>query len=651
MSGENTAQAEKLNFQAEVKQLLHLMIHSLYSNREIFLRELISNASDACDKLRFEALDKAELFEGDSDLKIRIGFDAEARTITVSDNGIGMARDEVIANLGTIAKSGTREFFGQLTGDQKKDAHLIGQFGVGFYSSFIVADKVTVRTRRAGLRAEDGVQWESTISGDTAGEYAIEPIEKADRGTEITLHLREDQDDLLNGWRLRELVRKYSDHIVQPIVMKKEEWNEEKKAQVATDEDETVNQASALWARPRNEITDDEYKAFYKHVGHDFGEPLAWTHARVEGRHEYTQLLYIPSAAPFDMWDRHARHGIKLYVQRVFIMDDAEKLMPAYLRFVRGVVDSADLPLNVSREILQESKDIDTIRAGCTKRILGMLEDMAKNDPEKYATFWEAFGQVLKEGVGEDFANKDKIAGLLRFASTHADTPDATVSLADYIGRMKDGQEKIYFVTAETFNAAKNSPHLEIFRKKGIEVLLLSDRVDEWVIGNLTEFDGKPLQSVAKGGLDLGGLEDEKDKEQAEKLADEYKELVDKMKASLDKRVKDVRVTWRLTDSPACLVADEADMGMNLARILKAAGQEAPASKPILEINPSHPAVKRLEKSDARFDDWAAVLFDQALLAEGGTLDDPATFVKRINELMLAMSGDSGESSIIVDSR
>ena len=649
MSGETAAQAEKMNFQAEVKQLLHLMIHSLYSNREIFLREMISNASDACDKLRFEALDKGDLFEGDSDLKIRIGFDTEARTLTVVDNGIGMSRDEVITNLGTIAKSGTREFFGQLTGDQKKDAHLIGQFGVGFYSAFIVADKVTVRTRRAGLGADEGVQWVSTITGDTAGEYEIEAVEKADRGTEITLHLREDQDDLLNGWRLRELVRKYSDHIVQPIVMKKEEWDDEKKAQVTTDEDETVNQASALWARPRNEITEDEYKAFYKHVGHDFGEPLAWTHARVEGRHEYTQLLYIPSAAPFDMWDRSARHGIKLYVRRVFIMDDAEKLMPAYLRFVRGVVDSADLPLNVSREILQESKDIDTIRAGCTKRILGMLEDMAKNDSEKYSTFWEAFGQVLKEGVGEDFSNKDKIAGLLRFASTQADTPDATVSLADYIGRMKEGQEKIYFVTAETFNAAKNSPHLEIFRKKGIEVLLLSDRVDQWVIGNLDEFDGKALQSVAKGGLDLGGLEDEADKEQAEKLADEYKDLVEKMKASLATRVKDVRVTWRLTDSPACLVADEADMGMNLARILKAAGQEAPASKPILEINPSHPAVKRLEKSDARFDDWAAVLFDQALLAEGGTLDDPATFVKRINELMLAMSG-SGESAIIIDS-
>ncbi|MCB1938147.1 MAG: molecular chaperone HtpG [Rhodocyclaceae bacterium] len=650
MSEAQAAHAEKMNFQAEVKQLLHLMIHSLYSNREIFLRELISNASDACDKLRFEALDKADLFEGDGELKIRIGFDAAAKTITVSDNGIGMDRSEVITNLGTIAKSGTREFFSQLTGDQKKDAHLIGQFGVGFYSAFIVADKVTVRTRRAGLGADAGVQWECSMLGDAAGEYAIEPIEKADRGTEITLHLREEQQDLLNGWQLRQLVHKYSDHIVQPIVMKKEEWNEEAKAQVTTDEDETINQASALWARPRTEITDDEYKAFYKHVGHDFQDPLAWTHARVEGRQEYTQLLYIPENAPFDMWDRNARHGIKLYVRRVFIMDDAEKLMPTYLRFVRGVVDSADLPLNVSREILQESKDIDSIRSGCTKKVLGLLEDIAKNDGDKYAKFWKAFGNVLKEGVGEDSSNKDKIAGLLRFASTLADTPDQTVSLADYIARMKEGQEKIYYVTAETFNAAKNSPHLEVFRKKGIEVLLLCDRVDEWVIGYLTEFDGKALQSVAKGDLDLGALEDEAEKQEAEKLADEFKPLVDKIKASLSGRVKDVRATHRLTDSPACLVADAQDMGMNLARILKAAGQEAPPSQPILEVNPSHPAVKRLEKEEARFDDWAAVLFDQALLAEGGTLDDPASFVKRINALMLAISdGDGGNGGIIVD--
>ncbi|HNB06681.1 MAG TPA: molecular chaperone HtpG [Thauera aminoaromatica] len=636
--------SQTLAFQAEVKQLLHLMIHSLYSNREIFLRELVSNASDACDKLRFEALDNGALYEDDSELKIRIGFDAEARTITIADNGIGMSRDEAIAHLGTIAKSGTREFFGQLTGDQKKDANLIGQFGVGFYSAFLVADRVTVLTRRAGLAAGEGVKWECSMSGDEAGAYTVEAVDKPARGTEITLHLREGQEDLLSSWKLKSLIRKYSDHIVQPIVMKKEEWNEEQKKQVVTDEDETVNQANALWTRSKSDITDDEYTAFYKHVAHDFEDPLAWTHSRVEGRHEYTNLLYIPKNAPFDLWDRNARHGIKLYVKRVFIMDDAEKLMPTYLRFVRGVVDSADLPLNVSREILQESKDIDTIRAGCTKKVLTLLESLANSDEaadkDKYAEFWKAFGKVLKEGVGEDFANKDKIAGLLRFASTKLDTPDEVVSLADYIGRMKEGQDKIYFVTAETFNAAKNSPHLEVFRKKGIEVLLLTDRVDEWVTGNLTEFDGKALVSVAKGGLDLGALEDETEKQEVEKAADEYKELLDKMKASLGERVKDVKVTLRLTDSPACLVADEHDLGMNLARILKAAGQNAPVSKPILEINPNHPAVLRLKYEDKHFDDWAAVLFDQALLAEGGTLDDPATFVKRINQLMMAMSGN-----------
>ena len=620
------------------------MIHSLYSNREIFLRELVSNASDACDKLRFEALDNGALYENDSELKIRIGFDAEAKTITIADNGVGMSRDEAIAHLGTIAKSGTREFFGQLTGDQKKDANLIGQFGVGFYSAFLVADRVTVLTRRAGLAAGEGVKWECSMVGDEAGAYTVAQVDKPGRGTEITLHLREGQEDLLSSWKLKSLIRKYSDHIVQPIVMKKEEWNEEQKAQVLTDEDETVNQANALWTRSKNDISEDEYKGFYKHVAHDFEDPLAWTHSRVEGRHEYTNLLYIPKNAPFDLWDRSAKHGIKLYVKRVFIMDDAEKLMPTYLRFVRGVVDSADLPLNVSREILQESKDIDTIRAGCTKKVLTLLESLANSDEaadkEKYAEFWKAFGKVLKEGVGEDFANKDKIAGLLRFASTQLDTAEEVVSLADYIGRMKEGQDKIYFVTAETFNAAKNSPHLEVFRKKGIEVLLLTDRVDEWVTGNLTEFDGKALVSVAKGGLDLGALEDEAEKQEVEKAADEYKELLDKMKASLGERVKDVKVTLRLTDSPACLVADEHDLGMNLARILKAAGQNAPVSKPILEINPSHPAVLRLKYEDKHFDDWAAVLFDQALLAEGGTLDDPATFVKRINQLMMAMSGN-----------
>jgi molecular chaperone HtpG len=480
------------------------------------------------------------------------------------------------------------------------------------------------------------------MSGDTAGEYTIEQVERAERGTQIILHLREGQDDLLSSWKLRSLISKYSDHIVQPIQMRKEEWDEEKKAQVLRDEYETVNQASALWAKPKNEISDDDYKAFYKHVAHDYDDPLAWIHSRVEGRQEYTQLLYLPSHAPFDLWDRNARHGVKLYVKRVFIMDDAEKLMPTYLRFVRGVVDSNDLPLNVSREILQESKDIDAIRQGCTKKVLSLLESLANSEDEaeraKYATFWKEFGKVLKEGVGEDFANKEKIAGLLRFASTHTDTPDEVVSLADYIGRMKEGQDKIYYVTAESFNAAKNSPHLEVFRKKGIEVLLLSDRVDEWVTGHLTEFNGKPLVSVAKGGLDLGALEDEAEKKEVEKAADEYKDLLEKMKASLGERVKDVRVTLRLTDSPACLVADEHDLGMNLARILKAAGQNAPASKPILEINPNHPAVLRLKYEDKHFDDWAAVLFDQALLAEGGTLDDPATFVKRVNQLMLAVS-------------
>ena len=634
-----SATRETLGFQTEVKQLLHLMIHSLYSNREIFLRELISNASDACDKLRFEALHNPALFEGDSDFRIRLAFDPAARTLTIADNGVGMSREEVIANLGTIAKSGTREFFSRLTGDQQKDAHLIGQFGVGFYSSFIVADRVTVVTRRAGLEAAQGVRWES----EGAGEFSIEMVDTPARGTEITLHLKEGQDDLLSAWKIKSIVRKYSDHIVQPIVMKAEKWDEEKKAQVLTDEDETVNKASALWARSKSEIGADEYREFYKHVGHDFEDPLAWTHARVEGKTEYTQLLYVPARAPFDMWDRNARHGVKLYVRRVFIMDDAEQLMPLYLRFVRGVVDSADLPLNVSREILQESKDIEAIRKGCTAKVLGLLEGLANGeeaaDKEKYATFWGEFGRVLKEGVGEDHANRDKIAGLLRFASTHADTADETVSLKDYVGRMKAEQEKIYYVTAETFNAARNSPHLEVFRKKGIEVILLSDRVDEWVVSHLTEFEGKELVSVAKGGLDLGKLEDEAEKKEQEAAADEFKELTGKIAQSLGEKVKEVRVTHRLTDSPACLVADEHDVSGNLARILKAAGQKAPASKPILEINPKHPVVLRLKYEEKKFDDWSAVLFDQALLAEGGQLDDPATFVKRMNQLMLEMSG------------
>jgi len=634
MTATTIASRETMGFQAEVKQLLQLMIHSLYSNREIFLRELISNASDACDKLRFEALHNPALFENDSDFAIKVSFDGTPRTITISDNGIGMNRDEVIAHLGTIAKSGTREFFSALTGDQQKDAHLIGQFGVGFYSSFIVADKVTVRSRRAGEAADQGVEWVS----DGGGEFTVEMIDKPSRGTEITLHLREGQDDLLSSWKLKSIIRKYSDHIVQPIRMKAEKWDEEKKAQVETDEDETVNQASALWARPKNDITEEQYKEFYKHVGHDFDEPLAWTHSRVEGKTEYTQLLYIPARAPFDLWDRQSRHGVKLYVRRVFIMDDAEQLMPLYLRFVRGVVDSADLPLNVSREILQESKDIEAIRKGCTAKVLGLLDDLAENRKEDYAKFWGEFGRALKEGVGEDFSNKDKLAKLLRFASTKADTPEETVSLADYVSRMKEGQDKIYYVTAETFNAAKNSPHLEIFRKKGIEVLLLSDRVDEWVVSHLTEFDGKELVSVAKGGLDLGKLEDETEKQEQEKEAGEFKDLTDRIAKSLGERVKEVRVTHRLTDSPACLVADEHDMSGNLARILKAAGQKAPDMKPIMEINAKHPVVLRLKYEEGKFDDWASVLFDQALLAEGGQLDDPATFVKRVNELMMAMS-------------
>ncbi len=631
---------ETRGFQAEVKQLLHLMIHSLYSNREIFLRELISNASDACDKLRFEALAEPSLLEDDAALAIRVDYDREARTLTVADNGVGLSREEAVTNLGTIAKSGTREFFSQLTGDQQKDAHLIGQFGVGFYSSFIVADRVTVLTRRAGRPAAEGVRWES----DGSGEFTVEAVARAGRGTEITLHLREGQEDLLEGTRLRAIIRRYSDHIVQPILMPEEEWKDGKPEKGAGTE--TVNQASALWARAKSDIKDEEYREFYKHVGHDFEDPLAWVHAKVEGRQEYTQLLYVPSQAPFDLWDRNARHGVKLYVRRVFIMDDAEQLLPAYLRFVRGVVDSNDLPLNVSREILQESKDIEAIRAGCTKKVLGLLEGLAEGEKEKYAGFWKAFGRVLKEGVGEDFANKERIAGLLRFASTHADTAGETVSLADYLARAKEGQEAIYYVTAETFNAARNSPHLEVFRKKGIEVLLLSDRVDEWVVSHLTEFGGKPLESVARGGLDLGKLEDEAEKKAIEQESAELKGLLERIKASLGERVKDVRVTHRLTESPACLVADEHDVSANLARLLKAAGQGAPASRPILEINPGHPVIGKLKGEEARFDDWASVLFDQALLAEGGQLDDPAAFVRRINGLMLDLGG--GASRIVL---
>ncbi|GGC75932.1 molecular chaperone HtpG [Undibacterium terreum] len=627
---------QTLGFQAEVKQLLQLMIHSLYSNKEIFLRELISNASDAADKLRFEAINNASLFENDADLKIKVSFDKEARTITIADNGIGMTRDEAVLHLGTIAKSGTKEFFGKLSGDQQKDAAMIGQFGVGFYSGFIVADKITVESRRAGTSAAEGVRWESAGEGD----FSVEAIDKADRGTSITLHLREGEDEFLSSWKLKSVIRTYSDHISLPILMQKEEWDEEKKAQVLKDELETVNQASALWARSKSDITPEQYEEFYKHVSHDFQAPLTYTHNRVEGRSEYTQLLFIPSRAPFDMWDRNKRGGIKLYVKRVFIMDDAEQLMPVYLRFVKGVIDSNDLPLNVSREILQESRDIKAIREGSTKRVLGMLEELANADEQekkdKYATFWTEFGQVLKEGIGEDATNKERLAKLLRFASTHNDSDAQTVSLADYLSRAKEGQDKIYYVTADSYIAAKNSPHLEIFRKKGVEVLLLTDRVDEWMLSFLTDFEGKELASVAKGDLDLGKLEDEAEKKQHEATETEFKDLVEKMKTALADKAKDVRVTFRLTDSPACLVADENELSGNLVRMLKAAGQAAPESKPILEVNPDHPLVQRLKYEEAKFADWSHILFDQAMLAEGGTLVDPAAFVKRLNEMLLS---------------
>lgn len=629
---------EHLSFQAEANQLLKLMIHSLYSNKEIFLRELISNASDAADKLRFEGLTDAALYESDSNLSIRVSYDVDEQTITISDNGIGMSRQEVIDHIGTIAKSGTREFFNSLTGDQAKDAHLIGQFGVGFYSAFIIADKVTLITRRAGLTPEHGIRWESSGEGD----YTLETVTKPTRGTEIILSLRKDEDEFLNGMRIRTIIRKYSDHITLPIVMKKEEWSQEEKKNKISDEDETINQANALWARPKNEITAEQYNEFYKHVAHDFEPPLAYLHARVEGKQEYTQLLYIPARAPFDLFDREHRHGIKLYVQRVFIMDDAEKLLPNYLRFVRGVIDSNSLPLNVSREILQESKDIESIRAGIVKKVLGLIEELSKKEDdegkEKFRIFYREFGQVLKEGVGEDYTNRERIAKLLRFVTTQSDTEEPTVSLDTYLHRMREGQEKVYYVTADNLNAAKNSPHLEVFRKKDIEVLLLSDRVDEWLVTNLTEFEGKSLQSVAKGGLDLGSLEDETEKEEREKESSAYQELTEKMKAALSEQVKDVRVTFRLTESPACLVADTFDMGGNLERLLKSAGQKVQHAKPILEINPHHPMVQRLKSEVENFEDWSHILFDQALLAEGGQLEDPAAFVKRLNELLLLKS-------------
>ena len=629
------ATKETLGFQAEVKQLLQLMIHSLYSNKEIFLRELISNASDASDKLRFEGMAHPDWYGDDTELSIKVSFDKSARTVTISDNGIGMSRDEVVSNLGTIAKSGTKEFFSKLSGDQQKDAALIGQFGVGFYSAFIVADRITVETRRADLSPDEGVRWES----DGSGEFTVEPINRPERGTAITLHLREGEDSFLSSYQLKSIIRKYSDHISLPIQMRKEEWDEEKKEHIIKDEFESINQASALWSRSKSEITEDQYDEFYKHLSHDFEKPLTYSHNRVEGRSEFTQLLYIPAHAPFDLWDRNKRGGIKLYVKRVFIMEDAEQLMPAYLRFVTGVIDSVDLPLNVSREILQESRDVKIIRESSTKRVLSMLEDLANSEDEakrgKYLIFWKEFGQVLKEGVGEDQVNQERLLKLLRFSSTTTDSMDQTVSLADYISRLKEGQDKIYYVTGETFNAAKNSPHLEIFRKKGVEVLLLSDRVDEWMLSFVQEFEGKQLISVAKGGLDLDSLADESEKKEHEETEKQFKELLDRMKVSLVDKAKDVRVTFRLTDSPACLVADENELSGNLLRMLKAAGQQAPDSKPILEINPEHPLLLKLKYDDSQFDEWSNILFDQALLAEGGHLSDPAGFVKRINQLLL----------------
>ena len=622
---------QTLSFQAEVKQILHLVTHSLYSNKEIFLRELVSNASDACDKLRFEALDKPALFEDAPNLEVRVWFDAAAKTITIRDNGIGLSADEAVANLGTIAKSGTREFMAALEGDKKKDANLIGQFGVGFYSGFIVADRIVVESRRAGAATSDGVRWSSQGTGD----FEVETIERAERGTDVILHLREGEEEFLSAWKLKSIIGKYSDHLSLPVLMKKTRWDEEKKEQVDTDEWEPANKAAALWTRSKADITDAEYQEFYKQISYDTEAPLAYTHNRVEGRTEYTQLLFIPAKAPFDLWNRDKRGGVRLYVKRVFIMDDAEALLPVYLRFVKGVIDSADLPLNVSRELLQESRDVKAIREGSTKRVLSMLEGLADSEDaaerEKYAKFWGDFGAVLKEGLGEDFGNRERLAKLLRFASTHA---DSGVSFADYVKRMKEGQEAIYYITADTLAAAKGSPQLEVFRKKGIEVLLLTDRVDEWMLSHLYEFEGHNLQSVAKGSVDLGKLQDEEEKKQTEQAAEAFKPVLDRLKDALKSRAKDVRVTSRLVDSPACIVAEEGDMSGHLARLMKQAGQSAPVSLPILEVNPTHPLVARLE-SDARFDDLAQVLFDQALLAEGGQLEDPAAYVQRVNRMLV----------------
>ncbi len=645
---------QTLSFQAEVAQLLHLVTHSLYSNKEIFLRELVSNASDACDKLRFEGLNNAALFEDAPNLDVRLSFDKEAKTITITDNGIGLSAQEAIDNLGTIAKSGTKEFMSRMSGDQKKDAQLIGQFGVGFYSGFIVADKITVESRRAGLPAAEGVRW---ISGGT-GDFEVETIDRAARGTSVTLHLRDDASEYLSHWKLKTIVSKYSDHISLPVLMQKEEWDAEKSEYVKKDEWEAVNSASALWTRSKKDISEEQYTDFYKNISYDQAAPLAWSHNRVEGSTEYTQLLYIPSKAPMDLWNRDKKAGIKLYVKRVFIMDDAEALMPSYLRWVKGVVDSADLPLNVSRELLQESRDVKAIREGNTRRILGMLEDMAKKDKlptaegadgvtdvlsaedkaaaekeaGKYTAFYAEFGSVLKEGLGEDFANKDKIAKLLRFASSTTD--GVSTGFADYKARMKEGQEAIYYITADTVAGAKNSPQLEVFKKKGIEVLLMTDRVDEWALSFVHEFDGTTLQSVAKGAVDLGKLQDEDEKKAAEAAAESFKPVLDKLKEALKDKAKDVRVTTRLVDSPACLVVEDGDVSNQLARMLKAAGQKAPDSKPILEVNAEHALVKKLESS-AHFDDLAHIVFDQALLAEGGLPEDPAAYVKRVNALLV----------------
>ena len=624
--------ARTMGFQTEVKQLLHLMIHSLYSNKEIFLRELVSNASDACDKLRFEAIANPELLADDSDLRIRVSYDPELKTITISDNGIGMSEDEVINNLGTIARSGTKEFFSKLTGDQKKDTQLIGQFGVGFYSSFIVADEVIVRTRRAGLAANEAVEWQS--KGE--GEFSIKNIEKDSRGTDIILFLKEDSEEFLNSWQLRNIMQRYSDHISIPVQMEKEDYDQEKGESIKSGQWETINQASALWTRNRNEITDEQYQEFYKHISHDFEDPLAWTHRKVEGLNEYTQLFYIPKRVQFDLWDRDAKHGLKLYVKRVFIMDDAEQLLPMYLRFVRGVIDSSDLPLNVSREILQESRDVRAIRDGSTRSVLAMLEDLAENRQEDYKAFWNEFGQVLKEGMGEDQSNQERLSKLLRFASTHDNSETQEVSLADYVSRMKEGQEAIYYVTADSYAAAKSSPHLEIFRKKGIEVLLMSDRVDEWMMSFWSEFDGKKLVSVSKGALDLEELADDDEKKRQEEVSEEFKPLIERLQNALGDQIKEVKVSWRLVDSPACVVVAQHELSPHLLSMLKAAGQEVPDVKPTLEINPDHALIKRIEaSSDEDIADWAAVLLDQALLSEGAQIADPAAFVKRMNRLFM----------------